>query len=81
MIQPRLAEVLQEKGLTLYWLAQETEIAYSTLHKFARARTQSVDYRVFDEICSALGCHPGDILIRVANGQVRAKKPKKKGVK
>jgi putative transcriptional regulator len=79
MIQPRLTEVLKEQGRTLYWLAQETEIAYSTLHKFARARTQSVDYRVLDEICGALNCQPGDVLIRVANGQRGRKKPAKKG--
>jgi putative transcriptional regulator len=79
MIQPRLREVLQENGRTLYWLAQQTEIAYSTLYKFAKAKTQSVDYRILDEICDALNCQPGDLLIRVTNGQRGTRKRAKKG--
>jgi DNA-binding Xre family transcriptional regulator len=31
MIQPKLTEVLAHKGLSSYWLAQATGIAYTTL--------------------------------------------------
>ena len=76
MIQPKLAEVLEGKEKSLYWLAQETGVAYSTLHKFNKAQTKGIDFRVLDEICAALSCQPGDILIRLPNG---AKKAAKKG--
>lgn len=80
MIQPKLSEVLEVKGKTLYWLAQETGVAYSTLHRLGKARAQSVDFRVLDQICVALDCQPGDILIRVAvvEGKAAKKKPVKK---
>jgi putative transcriptional regulator len=86
MIQPKLAEVLETKGLSLYWLAQETGIAYTTLHRLGRAKANSVDFRVLDEICGALDCQPGDLFIRIPNGsrgtRVKAEKPaKKKGAR
>jgi putative transcriptional regulator len=69
MIQPRLAELLEEKGMTLYKLAQETRLAYSTLHKLSKGRTESIDFRVLDGICTVLDCHPGDVLIRIGGDQ------------
>ena len=68
MIQPKLSEVLADRGRSLYWLAQETGIAYTTLHRLGKARANSVDFRVLDEICGALDCQPGDLFIRVPNG-------------
>jgi putative transcriptional regulator len=78
MIQPKLSEVLEEKGKTLYWLAKETGIAYSTLHKFNTSQTKGIDYRVLDGMCLALDCQPGDLLVRVPDG---AAKPSKKGAR
>jgi putative transcriptional regulator len=77
MIQPMLSQVLEDRGKSLYWLAQETGVAYSTLHKFNKAQTNGIDFRVLDEICAALGCQPGDILIRLPDGA--AKPAKKRG--
>lgn len=73
MIQPKLSEVLEGKGKSLYWLAQETGVAYSTLHKFNKAQTKGIDFRVLDEICAALSCQPGDILIRISDGAAKRK--------
>jgi putative transcriptional regulator len=83
MIKPRLVEMLEEKGKTLYWLAKETETAYSTIHKLSNAKTDSISFRVLDRICAVLDCDPGDILVRV-NEQAEsrpkvAKKTAKKG--
>ena len=69
MIKPMLTELLEERGITLYRLAKDTDLAYSTLHNFSRARTESIDFRVLDLICEVLDCQPGDLLIRVPNGQ------------
>jgi putative transcriptional regulator len=80
MIQPKLSQVLEVQGKSLYWLAQETGVAYSTLHKFNKAQTKGIDFRVLDEICAALSCQPGDILIRLPNGAAK-KAAKKKGAK
>lgn len=86
MIKPILAEVLEEKGVTLYRLAKDTDISYTTLHKLSNGRTESVDFRVLDLICERLNCQPGDVFIRVSDGQKgarvqpeRAAKKAKKG--
>jgi putative transcriptional regulator len=82
MIQPKLSELLEDRGRSLYWLAQETGIAYTTLHRLGKAKANSVDFRVLDQICGALDCQPGDLFIRVPNGsrgaRVKAAKPAKK---
>src|SRR5262245_49259335 len=74
MIQPKLSEVLEDQGKSLYWLAKETGLAYSTHHKFNKAQTKGIDFRVLDGICAALNCQPGDILIRLPNGSAKATK-------
>lgn len=53
----------------MYWLAQETGIAYTTLHRLGKARANSIDFRVLDGICAALNCQPGDLFIRIPNGE------------
>jgi putative transcriptional regulator len=69
MIKPMLTELLEQRGITLYRLAKDTDLAYSTLHNFSKARTESIDFRVLDLICDVLECQPGDLLVRVPNGQ------------
>jgi len=55
------------------------------LHRLGKAKANSVDFRVLDEICGALDCQPGDLFIRVANGssgaRVKAEKTAKKGAR
>jgi putative transcriptional regulator len=68
MIQPKLTEVLAHEGLSLYWLAQETGIAYTTLRRLRKSQANSIDFRVLDGICEALDCQAGDLLVRVSNG-------------
>ena len=64
-----LTEMLEQKGVTLYRLAKETDLAYSTLHNFSKSKTESIDFRVLDLICGVLDCQPGDLLTRIPNGQ------------
>jgi len=78
MIQPKLAEILLDREKSMYWLAQETGIAYTTLHRLGKARAKSVDFGVLDKICGALNCQPGDLLIRILNGQTGTRSPAKK---
>jgi putative transcriptional regulator len=75
MIRPKLLEVLTAKNRSIYWLCKETGTAYSTLHRLARGRANSIEFRILDKVCEALHCQPGDILIRSANGH----KPTAKG--
>lgn len=71
VIQTRIAELLLERGKSLYWLAKETGIAYPTLWRLRDSKTESIAFRVLEGICLALGCNPGDVLVIVPGKQGR----------
>lgn len=64
MIETRIDELLRERGHSLYWLAKEAHVAYTTLWKLKTANSQGISFAVLDRICEALGCEPGDLLMR-----------------
>ena len=51
----RLAELLKERGVTQKQLAQDTELAESTISRYARGYTESYDREVIDTICRYFG--------------------------
>ena len=65
MIRTRFNELLKERGHSLYWLAKEAQVAYTTLWKLKTAGSQGISFAVLDRICEALNCEPGDVLARV----------------
>jgi len=74
MIEVRLKQILEKQGRTRYWLAKESGIDYDTLARIERAEhTNRIELRVLDEICRALDCQPGDILVRVDDGKAESK--------
>jgi putative transcriptional regulator len=83
MIEVRLKQMLEERGRTRYWLAKESGIDYDTLARIERAdHTNRIELRVLDEICRALECQPGDLLVFVddeKSARPRAQKGTRKG--
>jgi putative transcriptional regulator len=83
MIEVRLKQVLEARGRTRYWLEKETGIHFNTLARIEQAgHTNRIELRVLDEICRALECQPGDLLIFVAEEKIprpRAQKGTRKG--
>ncbi len=57
----------------MYWLARETGIAYTTLHRLGKGRAKSIDFGVLDKLCEALQCQPGELLIRLKNGHTQTR--------
>ena len=75
MIEVRLKQILEKQGRTRYWLAKESGIDYDTLARIERAEhTNRIELRVLDEICRALDCQPGDILVRVDDTKTETKR-------
>ena len=75
MIEVRLKQILEKQGRTRYWLAKESGIDYDTLARIERAvHTNRIELRVLDEICKALDCQPGDILVRVEDSKTDTKR-------
>jgi putative transcriptional regulator len=66
MIEVRLKQFLEDRGRSRYWLAKESGINYETLIRIEKAESSNrIELRVLDEICRALQCQPGDLLIFV----------------
>ena len=78
MIEVRLKQVLEARGRTRYWLAKESGIDYNTLARIERAESSNrIELRVLDEICRALQCQPGDILVWVDDSKAESKRKSK----
>jgi putative transcriptional regulator len=64
MIRTRFDELLKERRHSLYWLAKEAHVAYTTLWKLKTAGSQGISFAVLERVCEALNCEPGDVLVR-----------------
>jgi putative transcriptional regulator len=58
-----LDKIVEEKKKSLYALAKETGISYSTIHKMATKEVQSIDLEVLRKICENLKCTPNDLIV------------------
>lgn len=72
MIEIRLEQLLNERGMTAYALAKRAGLHQSVIGKFRHNAAKAVRLDVLDRICEALGCEPGELLVKISE-----KKPKK----
>ena len=63
MIKIDLEKLLE--GRSLYWLSQQTGIRWATLAAMVNGKAQRLNLKDIDLICDALGCQPGDLLVKV----------------
>lgn len=78
MIQSLLGEVLDTREKSLYWLQQQTGIAYTTLFRLRHNRAASVSFEVMGKICRALECQPGDLFVMKDDKREARRKERKK---
>lgn len=71
MIKLRLAELLEERGQTPYWLWKQTGVRWATIWQMGNGEVARLNIDSFDRICEALDCQPGDLLVRVENRKTR----------
>ena len=57
--------MLEKRGVTAYWLAQQTGIRYASIWQMSNGDTARLHIETLDRICEALECKPGDLLVRV----------------
>ena len=81
VIELRLSEILEKRGRTAYWLAQETGIRYASIWKMSKGDTARLHIEPLDRICEALECQPGDLLVRVEKPKTCGKLSRKKAKK
>lgn len=58
----KIAELLESKGKTKYWLSKETGITYPNLDRLIKNETSSVKFDFLEKICDALDCELTDII-------------------
>ena len=71
MITIRLAEMLEERGQTVYWLWKQTGIRYATVWQMNKGDIARLNLDVLDRVCEVLECQPGDLLVRVEDRKKR----------
>ena len=52
--------------MTAYALAKQAGLHQSVIAKFRHNEAKAVRLDVLEKICNALGCEPGELLVRVA---------------
>lgn len=67
----RLAELLEESGLSQSELARRSGVSFVTINGVANNKTSRVDLATLDAICKVLGCEPGELLERTGKGRGR----------
>jgi len=73
VIQLRIKELLEDRGQTLYWLAEQTGVKYPGLWKIVHKKTAGVRFRTLDSICEVLKCKLSELLVRDEDEDVRPK--------
>ena len=54
MIKFNLKSILEEKEISIYWLAQNTDLTYTTLHRIVNNKTEGIQFHTLKEIMLAL---------------------------
>jgi putative transcriptional regulator len=71
MIVIRLAQILEEREQTVYWLWKQTGIRYATVWQMNKGEISRLSLDALDRICEVLECQPGDLLVRVEDRKKR----------
>jgi DNA-binding Xre family transcriptional regulator len=73
MVELKVREVAERKGISNpLALSKESGIAYANCHKIWNNQQKMISLDTLDRLCAALGCEPGDILVRVADNSAES---------
>ena len=61
MISLRVNEILEEKGLTSYWLGKQTGISQNNMLKICNGETSTIRFDTIEKLCKALKCKISDL--------------------
>ncbi|HEY2866010.1 MAG TPA: helix-turn-helix domain-containing protein [Pyrinomonadaceae bacterium] len=62
-IEIPIDRLLTKRDKSVYWLAKETGVSYSTLWRLKSGKALGINFATLVKICDAFGCHPGDLLV------------------
>lgn len=61
-IRLRLAEILQEKGLTQSEVARKADLSFQAVNYLYSGRAKQIGLDTMDRLCGVLGVGPGELL-------------------
>ena len=75
MIQLRVKELAEKRGIgNPFSLSKESGVAYANCYKIWNNQQKMIGLDTLDRLCDALGCQPGEILVKVSAGSRGVKK-------
>ena len=70
MINLRIKEYIDKKGITRYEVAKRMEIEFSVIDRYYKNTVVRYDSHILNKICMALGCDLSDIIEYVPDESV-----------
>lgn len=67
VIKNSLEQLLKQRDKSMYSLAKETGLAYTTLWKLKEGTSKGISFDVLEKICLNLKCTPSDLLVVISN--------------
>jgi putative transcriptional regulator len=61
-IEIKIEDVLKRRERSVYWLAKETGISYTTLWRLKTDKALGINFSTLESLCKALDCDPGDLV-------------------
>jgi len=58
----RLKSIMEQRGVTTYWLAQRTGVSWQNIRKIEDGNTSRIEFELLEKLCEVLECQPGDLL-------------------
>jgi putative transcriptional regulator len=65
-IEIQLEQLLSDRDMMAYALAKQVGLDQSMIAKFRDNEAKAVRLDVLERICNALGCEPGELLVKKA---------------
>lgn len=61
MIKLKVLDLLEEKGLTKYWLYKQLGMSYQNFSKMINNQTKSIRYENIETLCILFDCTPNEL--------------------
>jgi putative transcriptional regulator len=62
VIKIRLDELLKREKKTLYRVAKDTGMAYTSLHAIKSGKVTDINLSTLEKLCASLNCTPNDLI-------------------
>ena len=66
----RVADILQEKGKTKYWLYIQLGLSYQNFNKMINNQTTAIKFENLQALCDILECTPNDLFVEYSTKKI-----------